>query len=916
MAIDKVGHAVVTGSTRSSSFPSASPIQANGGGQAAFVTTIDATKSGTASLVSGTFLGGSNDAAAGRGLAVDGQGNVYVVGSTSAADFATIGPAQAAYAGGSDAFVAKLSPASGQTDLAVGITASPDPVKPGSNITYTISVTNHGPDAVAGAFLSDELGHRETTFITSASPRPRPAGGADSGLHSSQIPAGGTAQVQVTVRLDTPSFTTANGGGQTLNTATVVGDRPDSNTTNNTFTYTAEAGSLSADLALHVTLTPLTIVTGQNFVYNLNVTNNGPDDAQNVVLTETLPPSASFLSANPAPTTSQSNVLTFNLGTVPSGQTVTVRLMMSPLTNPGNFVHNTASVTTTSIETDTTNNSSTLDSVVATPDQSDLSVVLGGPTFSVSTTGLAYTATVTNNGPHTADNVVFTGGVTVLDTIATLTTSQGTVSQANDTINGKLGSLAPGQSATVTFTVNAGDSDTSVTVDAMAQADENDPNANDNAATLRTKVGEGAITFVVANTNDSGPGSLRQAIDDSEAQGSTLDVPNHIVFDIPETDPGKDPATGAFVFHPLSPLPGIFSPTIIDGYTQPGSAANTDPIDQADNAVIRIELDGSQAGRPANGLELFAAGCTVRGLAIHSFVTKLQVGTTTNLLLDGVGIFVLADHETIAGNFIGTDATGMVAKGNEVQGIALFGFDNTIGGTNPADRNVISANGGDGVGTASSETGNRIIGNFIGTDATGAAALPTNLLTVAGYRLASDGVLLEGSGETVGGTTPEERNVISGNASAGVALLRSTNVDPRTSATVETVIGNYIGTDLTGTRAVPNGGDGVFVQTGNTNTIGGTAPGQRNIIAGNAAWGVEFQENNNTAAGNFVGTDVTGLLPLGQRPGRHEYRLIQQYGHEQPGGRQQRAGDPHDLDQHQLPEQRDRRRRRRQSARQ
>ena len=187
-------------------------------------------------------------------------------------------------------------------------------------------------------------------------------------------------------------------------------------------------------------------------------------------------------------------------------------------------------------------------------------------------------------------------------------------------------------------------------------------------------------------------------------------------------------------------MPRIFSPTIIDGYTQPGSAANTNPIDQADNAVIRIELDGSQAGRPANGLELFAAGCTVAGgLAIHSFITKLQVGTTVNLLLDGVGIFVLADHETIAGNFIGTDATGMVAHGNEVQGIALFSYDNIIGGTNPADRNVISGNGGDGVGTASSQTGNRIIGNFIGTDATGAAALPTNLLTVAGYRLASDG---------------------------------------------------------------------------------------------------------------------------------------------------------------------------------
>ena len=829
VAIDKSGDAVITGSTTSSDFPSANPIQSNGGGQAAFVSTIDATRSGAASLIGDTFMGGAKDSAAGRGLAVDAQGNVYVTGTTSAADFATIGPAQGAYAGGSDAFLAKLSPASGQTDLKVDITASPDPVKQGSNITYTITVTNQGPDAVTGAFLSDQLDTGTTVISSVPAPTSR-SRGVCSDLCIGPIAAGGSTQVQVTVRLDTPSFSTGNGGGQTLNTATVTGDRPDSDVANNSFVYTAQAGSLQADVALNVTLTPLTIVNGQNFVYNLNVTNNGPDDAQNVVLTENLPPSASFLSASPAPTTNVSNVLTFNLGTVPSGQTVTVKLTMSPLTNVGNFVHNTASVTTTSIDSNTSNNSSTMDSVVASPDQSDLNVTIGGPTFSVSTTGIAYTATITNNGPHTADNVVFNGGVTALDTIATLSASQGTVSQASDAITGNLGALAPGQSATVTFTVNTGASDTSVAVNASAKADENDPTLNNNAATLRTKVGQGAITFVVTNTNDSGPGSLRQAITDSEAQGSTLSLPNHIVFAIPETDPGKDPNTGAFVIHPLSPLPAIFHTSVIDGYTQPGAAPNTNSIDQADNAKIRIEIDGSQAGRPADGLELYAQGCTVRGLAIHSFITKLQVGTTTNLLLDGVGIFVLGDHETITGNFIGTDASGMVAHGNEVQGIALFGFDNTIGGTDPADRNLISGNGAAGVGIASAETGNQIIGNFIGTNATGAAALPTNLLSVAGYRLASEGVLLEGSGDTLGGTTPAERNVISGNAGDGVGLLRSSGTDTRSSAAAETVIGNYIGTDPTGTQAVPNGGDGVHLQTGIGNFIGGTAPGQGNII--------------------------------------------------------------------------------------
>ena len=102
---------------------------------------------------------------------------------------------------------------------------------------------------------------------------------------------------------------------------------------------------------------------------------------------------------------------------------------------------------------------------------------------------------------------------------------------------------------------------------------------------------------MVSNTNDSGSGSLRQAITDSEAQGSTLAVPNHIVFAIPETDPGKDPVTGAFVIQPLSPLPPLFSTTVIDGYKQPGSSPNTNAIDQPDNADIRIDINGND--RPA-----------------------------------------------------------------------------------------------------------------------------------------------------------------------------------------------------------------------------------------------------------------------------------------------------------------------------
>jgi uncharacterized repeat protein (TIGR01451 family) len=351
---------------------------------------------------------------------------------------------------------------------------------------------------------------------------------------------------------------------------------------------------------------PATIVVGQPFVYQLQVTNNGPDDAQAVVLTENLPTQASFVSAVPAPTTNAANVLTFNLGTIASGSSATVLINLSPIGGSGSFVLNMASVVTASQDLHPDNNKVTTQTVVATPDEADLAVKIAGPPFQLSPTALAYTATITNNGPHPADNVVFTGDVTALDTLSALGASQGSASQAGNVITALLGTLGVGQSATVTFSVDAGASDAAVTVDGSARADENDPDSTDNSATLRTKVGLGAITFVVTNTNDSGPGSLRQAITDSEAQGSTVALPNHIVFDIPETDPGKDPVTGAFVIRPLSHLPALFATTVIDGYTQPGAAPNTTPIDQPYNAKFRFELDGCPAGRPADGFDVYA----------------------------------------------------------------------------------------------------------------------------------------------------------------------------------------------------------------------------------------------------------------------------------------------------------------------
>ncbi len=133
---------------------------------------------------------------------------------------------------------------------------------------------------------------------------------------------------------------------------------------------------------------------------------------------------------------------------------------------------------------------------------------------------------------------------------------------------------------------------------------------------------------------------------------------------------------------PLSSLPVINDPLMIDGYTQTGASFNT--LTTGDNAVLLIQLDASLAGS-ANGLAITAGGSTVRGLVINRFAENgIAIG-------DGSG-------NLIVGNFLGTNAAGTAALGNGWLGVDVGSSNNTTGGTSAGARNVISGNGLDGGG--------------------------------------------------------------------------------------------------------------------------------------------------------------------------------------------------------------------------
>lgn len=335
-----------------------------------------------------------------------------------------------------------------------------------------------------------------------------------------------------------------------------------------------------------------------------------------------------------------------------------------------------------------------------------------------------------------------------------------------------------------------------------------------------------AATFTVINTNDTGAGSLRQAILDVNASAG----PHAIHFAIPA-------GNGVQTIAPISVLPAISNTVTIDGYSQPGSSVNT--LASGDNAVLLIRLDGDAVTNsfPA-GLKFYSSGNVVRGLVIVRFWDAI--------------VFHGSSGSTVAGNFIGYDTDG-VERGNSHAGVyittALFerSGGNMIGGTTPSARNIISGNG-TGVFMFPDRVGGNVVqGNFIGTDAT--ATLP---------RPNTHGVFIQAStNNLVGGASAAARNVISGNENTGITVLGTRG---------NVIQGNYVGTDVSGTADVGNFFYGIKVQDFGNNTVGGSAPGAGNLISGNDGVGLFLLGGTNTTVqGNFIGTDVTGSGQISNR---------------------------------------------------
>ena len=229
-----------------------------------------------------------------------------------------------------------------------------------------------------------------------------------------------------------------------------------------------------------------------------------------------------------------------------------------------------------------------------------------------------------------------------------------------------------------------------------------------------------------------------------------------------------------------------------------------------------------------------AGSSAVRGLAVVRFRPK----TSGAIVLEEKG----GDH--LVGNFVGIDPAGGAAAGNGGPGILVRSDGNTIGGKVRGEGNVVSGNAGDGVRLMG--TRNLVLGNRIGTDAAGKRGVANR----------GDGIVSAG-GNTIGGAAPGSGNLVSGNSGAGIAAGAN-----------DAILGNFVGTDESGATAVGNGSGGIrggsTIGGAEATRPAGPCSGACNLVSGNGGAGIAPAEGA-LVEGNFVGTDVSGTAAVPNR---------------------------------------------------
>lgn len=569
-----------------------------------------------------------------------------------------------------------------------------------------------------------------------------------------------------------------------------------------------------ADVSVTVFSAPASPAAGTAFTTTVTAANAGPGTAFGVTVTWNHAASlhVEAIGLSQGWVTPSATTAVFAFGAVPSGG-VAVAEIVARYPAQG-AATGTVAVASYSPDAAPANNAATQALVVV----AGANLALTASSFPEPACGglpLTYFLAVTNAGPDAATAVVASNRLSGAFALGGILMSQGAFSSAGQTVTLDFGALAAGASATARVWLRPAQTNGWMTNACSVTAAQADGDPSDNAAVLVTAVR--TADFVVTNAADSGDGTLRWAM----ATAVSGLQNRYIAFDIAGTNVPS--------IHLLSPLP-TNQYRSIDGFSQWAGL---------------VELDGSAVtNADADGIRVMETGnILLRGLVINRFRRH------------GIHIergFSALQDFAVEGCRIGTDVTGALAGyGNGSNGVYISAASyGRIGGSAPGQGNLISGNGGAGIVLNADIVAIEVTGNRIGTDLAGAAALPNG----------GDGV----DYRPTSSSTDKMRvagNLISGNRGWGVRIAGRNLA----------LQGNRIGTDMLGAAAIGNASGGVYLVaaagSGTYNQIGGSGDGEGNLISGNGGPGVLSRRGSTEnayewIAGNRIGTDAAGLIPL------------------------------------------------------
>jgi uncharacterized repeat protein (TIGR01451 family) len=413
---------------------------------------------------------------------------------------------------GMDEFVAGALP---QTDLSVTKTDSPDPVTGGGNVTYTITVSNNGPDTATGVTVTDTL-DQTVSLVSAIFNQGSPCTSSGTPIvivcNLGDLEPGNSAPGTIVV---TTPVVTVNSG--IANSVTVTGNETDPDTANNTAqqgtTVLPPAGPAQADLAVSKIDTPDPVFSGgPALTYTITVDNNGPDTATGVTLSDTLPAGVSFQSATASvgqcdEMPDMGGTLSCGLGSLTSGSNATVTIVVLPevVSDPATIT-NTATALATEEDPTPANNTAAEDTTV-NPPSADMSVTTtSSPASPMINEQVTYGITVSNAGPSDNTGVVMTVTLPASATFGSVTIDQGTCDVGDGTVTCTIGDLASGASVNATIIVTAPNEPMILTLSATIVADAEDPDAGNNADSADVTVID-VVDLVIQGTSE-GTGSF------------------------------------------------------------------------------------------------------------------------------------------------------------------------------------------------------------------------------------------------------------------------------------------------------------------------------------------------------------------------------------------------------------------------